>query len=236
MERKTFQLPKKSNKQILTKDGIRLDQRKPTQFRNVFVRCGMTKSARGSAYLELNNTKVMCTVYGPSNVTDEFIEEGRIECEFQTTSFASKEKKDVSKEYSVYMKEALESSVILERFPKSVVKIYCLVLEDDGSSLSAAVTCGSLALADAGIELYSLVSACSIVEIDDELIIDPSFLEEKYAKSVLICCMMTSLNEISQLIEVGVMNYSKVIESVELCVDGCSKLHEKMEHALKIKK
>jgi exosome complex component MTR3 len=107
-------------------------------------------------------------------------------------------------------------------------------LEDDGSSLSAAVVAGSLALANAGFELYSLVSACSVVEINEELLIDPSFEEENSATSHITCCMMTSLNEISQLIEVGVMNSSKVIESLELCVDGCSKLHSKMEQALEM--
>jgi exosome complex component MTR3 len=234
MERKTYKLPSKPTKEILTKEGIRKDKRNTTQFRNVFLRCGMTKSARGSAYVELNNTKVMCTVYGPFSVTNEFIEEGRIECEFQTTNFASKEKKEISKEYSTYMTEALESSVILEKFPKSVVKIFCLVLEDDGSSLSAAVVAGSLALANAGFELYSLVSACSIVEINEELLIDPTMEEELNATSHVVCCMMTSLNEISQLIEVGVMDSSKVIESLELCVDGCSKLHSKMEQALEM--
>jgi exosome complex component MTR3 len=61
------------------------------------------------------------------------------------------------------MRDALEVSVNLDKFPKSVIDVYALVLEDDGSALAAAIICGSLALADAGVELYDIVSACAAV-------------------------------------------------------------------------
>ena len=48
-------------------------------------------------------------------------------------------------------------------FPKSNVDVYCLVLESGGSDVAVAISAASLALADAGIEMYDLVSACSVV-------------------------------------------------------------------------
>ena len=61
------------------------------------------------------------------------------------------------------MQAALQSAVQRHTFPKSNVDVYCLVLECGGSDAAVAITAASLALADAGIEMYDLVSACSVV-------------------------------------------------------------------------
>lgn len=45
------------------------------------------------------------------------------------------------KEYSVIMKRSLESAVCRHEFPNFQVDIYALVLENDGSALSAAIIC-----------------------------------------------------------------------------------------------
>jgi exosome complex component MTR3 len=68
---------------------------------------------------------------------------------------------------SAVLVQALSPAVMLEKLPKCVISIYVVVLENDGSELSAAITCASLALADAAIEMYDLVAASSAVSIDD---------------------------------------------------------------------
>lgn len=40
-------------------------QRDEVDVRPVFVRCGLVSQAKGSAYIEAGNTKLMCCVYGP---------------------------------------------------------------------------------------------------------------------------------------------------------------------------
>ena len=45
-----------------TTDGRQRDQ---VDVRPVFVRCGLISQAKGSAYIEAGNTKLMCCVYGP---------------------------------------------------------------------------------------------------------------------------------------------------------------------------
>ena len=52
---------------------------------------------------------------------------------------------------------------MLEKLPKCVVSIYVVVLESDGGELASAITCASLALADAAIEMYDIVTASSSV-------------------------------------------------------------------------
>lgn len=69
------------------------------------------------------------------------------------------------REYSSMMQTALEAAVQLSSFPKAVVDVYCLVLEAGGAELAVAITAASLALADAGIEMRDLVTACSVVGI-----------------------------------------------------------------------
>lgn len=43
-------------------DGRQRDQ---VDVRPVFLRCGLVSQAKGSAYIEAGDTKVMCCVYGP---------------------------------------------------------------------------------------------------------------------------------------------------------------------------
>ena len=63
------------------------------------------------------------------------------------------------------MSEALAPSIRLDLLPKSNIDVYISVLENDGtaSCLAAAITCASVAVADAGIEMLDLVAACSAV-------------------------------------------------------------------------
>lgn len=44
-------------------------------------------------------------------------------------------KDNKEREFSTLMQQALEVSVILDKFPKSTVDIYALVLESDGGTL-----------------------------------------------------------------------------------------------------
>lgn len=52
---------------VLPVHGPRADgrQRDQVDIRPVFVRCGLVSQAKGSAYIEAGNTKLMCCVYGP---------------------------------------------------------------------------------------------------------------------------------------------------------------------------
>lgn len=51
----------------------------------------------------------------------------------------------------------------LASFPKAAADVYVLVLEAGGGELGVAATAAALALADAGIEMFDLVAACTVV-------------------------------------------------------------------------
>ncbi|CAA7025251.1 unnamed protein product [Microthlaspi erraticum] len=58
--------------------------------------------------------------------------------------------------------KALEGVIMMETFPKTTVDVFALVLESGGSDLPVVISCASLALADAGIMTYDLITAVSV--------------------------------------------------------------------------
>lgn len=135
------------------------------------------------------------------------------------------------------MSQALEVSLILEKFPKSVIDVYTLVIESDGSALAAAISCASVALAAAGIEMYDLVSACTVSWNGENILLDPVAEEEDESnqKGTLTVACMPSLDQITQLFQNGEMDLSKVQEGVEVCLDGCEKIYGLLQASFKAK-
>jgi exosome complex component MTR3 len=70
------------------------------------------------------------------------------------------------REMSAVMQTALEAAVRFESFPKSVLDVFCTILEAGGSELAAAITAASAAIADAGVEMNDLVTACEVVSVE----------------------------------------------------------------------
>ena len=59
------------------------------------------------------------------------------------------------------MRESLEPSLILSDYPRAVIDVFVEVLQADGGSRCAGINAASVALADAGINMRDLVSACA---------------------------------------------------------------------------
>ena len=68
-------------------------------------------------------------------------------------------------EISSRLHDAISIAIPLELLRKSVLDVYVLLLQSDGSILPASIMAASLALSDAGVELFELVSACSVAVI-----------------------------------------------------------------------
>ena len=64
---------------------------------------------------------------------------------------------------SLLLEKILSTSVDLEAFPKAVVELYIMVLEVDGDPLGLSLMCASLALTDAGLNLFGLLGCCCVV-------------------------------------------------------------------------
>ncbi|KAL8109196.1 exosome complex component RRP41-like [Apium graveolens] len=218
-------------------DWVRPDGRRFNQCRPAFLRTGAVNSASGSAYAEIGNTKVIVSVFGPreSKKAMMYSDIGRLNCDVSYTTFATPTRGQVSdcKEISARLHKALEGAIILDTFPKTTVDVFALVLESGGSDLPVVISCASLALADAGIMLYDLISSVSVSCLGKNIVIDPVSEEESYQEGGLMITSMASRNEITQLAISGEWSTEKLHEAMETCLLACSKLGEVMRGCLK---
>lgn len=205
----------------------------------MFLDTKVVTRAAGSAYAEFGNTKVMVAVYGPRQGERKFgfTDKGRLNVEVAFTSFARPERgrqaqRAVEKELSSCLSAALEPSVDLSKLPKSVVDVYVLVLEAGGAEAAVAVTASSLALADAGIGMFDLVSACSVSLVSGRLLLDPSHYEVARQQAGLLLATTASLSEVTQLAMTGVWSGSQHREAIELALGGCAQIRAGMRDVL----
>ncbi|CAN0346138.1 unnamed protein product, partial [Discosporangium mesarthrocarpum] len=142
-------------------------------------------------------------------------------------------KADDEKELSSLLQLTLEASVQVERLTKSVVDIHAIVLQADGGELAVATTCASLALADAGIELFDLVAACAVgCSSGAELVLDPTREEEKEGAGLMAVALMPGSQQVTQWWQEGRFDGRQVAQALELCTDGCACVHAMMKTKL----
>lgn len=143
------------------------------------------------------------------------------------------------------LQESLQPAVCLHKYPRSQIEVNMMVLENGGSVLAHAITCASLALADAGIEMYDLVLGCSIRQDGASYVADPSYAEENSWASgrnqdrnqdrnqgSLTVAFLPSLNQISGLLSDGEMAEDMLTAGVRTCIEGCYKLYPVIQKVL----
>ncbi|XP_042476579.1 exosome complex component RRP41-like isoform X2 [Macadamia integrifolia] len=206
-------------------DWVRPDGRGFQQCRPAFLKTGAVNSASGSAYAEFGNTKVIVSVFGPreSKKAMLYSDVGRLNCNVSYTTFANPVRGQGSdhKEFSSMLHKALEGAIILETFPKTTVDVFALVLESGGSDLPVVISCASLALADAGIMMYDLVTSVSVSCLGKNLVIDPISEEESFQDGSLMIACLPSRNEVTQLTLTGEWSTPKIHEAYIDWLDPC---------------
>uniref|UniRef100_H2YG84 Exoribonuclease phosphorolytic domain-containing protein n=1 Tax=Ciona savignyi TaxID=51511 RepID=H2YG84_CIOSA len=229
---------------LLDENEMRADGRYMTQPRNIFLQCGVVSQAKGSAYCELSKTKVICSVYGPKDIEmrEEFqINKGKLKCELKYAPFSSSKHREhipdaEDVENSDILLQAISPAVCLQRYPKSQIEVHVLVLEDDGSVMPAAITSASLALVDAGIEMYDVVTASSVrVAGQEACFIDP-ISSEQFSRASLhksndinqgmvMVALLPSINQVSSILSVGHLESSVLQEAITTCTFSAQNLH-----------
>lgn len=225
----------------------RSDNRKMLDCRNPILRVGIIKEARGSAYMEIGKTKIICSVYGPREVPklQSFQNKGQLFCEvrfapFSQRQYNNRQSANQEKEFSSVLKEAIEPVICLYKFPKCTIDIFVLVLEDDGSVLSNSITCAGAALMDAGIDMYDLVIGCSLRQWDELCILDPTSDEEfvkndsnvKINNGNVTVAFMPSLKQVAALHLQGELEVPVVNNSLKILMDGCWHIYPVIQNCL----
>lgn len=122
--------------------------------------------------------------------------------------------------------QAIAYSVRLEAYPKSLIDLYITVLEDDGSALAAAISCASLALANAEIEMIDLVAGCTLGLGGKRLVLDPVAEEAANQTTTLTVAYLPSMDEVSGVVQSGEMPFELQGQAIQACVTGCGQINE----------
>jgi exosome complex component MTR3 len=236
------------------------ESRSPHSLRRLCLETSVTK-ALGSTLVEMGHTKVLCevnvtTTDFPSSTTIN-MEEGTLLCKVQfaphvgvdaisqqthsvtplesTISAGKLNSQTMTREVdlSYQLTSALLPAIPLDKFPKCVIVVKTTILQDDGSALSACITAASIALADARVELYDLVTSCTVAVVKDGegtlvFLADPTQLEISRAQAVMCLAMLPNHKEVTLWSQSGRLTSSMANEAMDLSRNGCKTMHKFM--------
>jgi exosome complex component RRP41 len=215
------------------KDGLRLDGRGADQIRPIKIEVGVLARADGSCYIEMGGNKVIAAVYGPREVHPRHLQEvtrAIVRYRYNMASFSVEERKRPgpdrrSYELSKVSREALEPVILTSYFPRSVIDVFVEVLQADAGTRTAGINAASVALADAGIPMKSMISSCAAGKVADTLILDPMKEEDNFGQADMPVAMTPS-GEITLLQMDGRLSQEEFCHALQMAMRGCREVYE----------
>jgi exosome complex component RRP41 len=228
---------------LIDKKGLRLDGRKPDELRPIKIEVGILSNADGSAYIQQGGNKILAAVYGPKELHPKHLalpDRMVLRCRYHMAPFSVQERKSPAPsrrevEISKVIRESLEPSIFIEYYPRTAIDIFIEVLQADGGTRCASITAASLALADAGIPMRDLVTACAAGKVDDTIVLDLMDTEDKIGSADVPVALMSNLNAITLLQMDGILTLKEFEGAVNLALEGCKKIYAMQKEALKAK-
>lgn len=228
---------------LFREDGKRLDGRDNNELRPIKMQTGVLKNADGSAYLEWGNNKIFAAVYGPREVHPHHLakpDRGILRVFYRMATYSVFERKRPApgrreKEISMIITDCLQPVLFLELYPGTCFEVFIEIIDADGGTRCASTTVASLALADAGIPMKSLVTALAMGKIDGKIVVDLSGIEDKAGEADLPIAITWFNNEIALLQFDGDINAEEMNILLDLAKNAASKVYEMQLAALKNK-
>jgi len=239
MKKRMSEKPEK----LIDKKGIRLDGRKADELRPLKLEVGVLSNADGSAYIEHGKNKILVGVFGPKEMHPKHLSQPDrmvLRCRYHMAPFSVQERKSPAPsrrevELSKVIREALESSVFVELYPRAGIDVFIEVLQADGGTRCAAITAASLAIADAGIPLRDLVVGCAAGKVDDTVVLDLYDAEDKLGVADVPVAIMPNLNAVTLLQMDGILTPKEFETAVSMAINGCKKIYSMQKEALRTK-
>ncbi|XP_013168062.1 PREDICTED: exosome complex component MTR3 [Papilio xuthus] len=207
-----------------------------------FAETDTISQAKGSAYVEIKNTKVVCSVFDPREIPhqNEFSHLGQIYCEVKFAPFSCSSQRRPpapdaeDKALSEALRQAIEPAVCRHLFPNYQIDVFAYIIENDGSCLAAAINAAGLALTDAAVPMYDLITASSMAILDDKMFVVPNEEEEELAMKsqeskdinhgVITLSMLSELSQITSFIQIGSLETDCVIKAMDILEKECKEL------------
>ncbi|MFW9799105.1 MAG: exosome complex exonuclease Rrp41 [Candidatus Thorarchaeota archaeon] len=233
--------PEQRPESLLNAEGLRFDGRRPDELRPIQMEVGVLKTADGSASIRQGKTYIIAAVYGPRELHPRHLtlnDRAYLRVVYRMATFSVPDRKRPApsrreREISMVIANALQPALFLEEFPKAVVDVFIQVIQADGGTRCAAINAASLALADAGIPMKSLVPSVAVGKAEGTLIVDLGDEEDKYGQGDVPMAILPRTNEITLLQQDGSFTREELLESMEMGINACKYIHELQKDALK---
>ncbi|KZF24423.1 ribosomal protein S5 domain 2-like protein [Xylona heveae TC161] len=228
---------------------LRLDGRRWNELRRIEAQISTQAAADGSSYLEMGNTKVICTVAGPtegrrgagagggSSVTTASGTEVKVEISVAGFSGVDRKKRARGDKRTAEMQttiaNAFASTLFTHLYPHSSIIITLQILSQDGALLAACINASTLALIDAGIPMADYTVACtagstSSYAANDESadpLLDLNGVEEQELPFLTVGTLGTT-EKVSVLVMETRCQASRLESMLAVGVDGCKQVRE----------
>ncbi|RFU27674.1 hypothetical protein B7463_g8666, partial [Scytalidium lignicola] len=154
---------------------LRLDGRRWNELRRLTALISTQAAADGSSYLEMGNTKIICTVTGPTEAKAGGAggggggnkDEAEVRVEISIAGFSGVDRKRRGRgdkrvqEMQSTIAHTFSTTLFTHLYPHSTITLSLHVLSQDGSLLAACLNACTIALIDAGIPMSDYVCACT---------------------------------------------------------------------------
>ena len=220
--------------------GLRLDGRRVDEIRPMKIEVGVLSRADGSCYLEWGNNKVLAGVFGPRELHPRRMQRADtaiVRYRYSMAAFSVEDRirpgpNRRATEISKVSREAFEPVVLTHLYPSAVIDVFTEVLQADAGTRTAAINAATIALADAGIPMKGLVSACAVGKVDGKLVLDLGKDEDNYGDADLPVAM-TQDGDVTLIQMDGNLTQDEFKEAMELVKVGCKQILEIQREALK---
>lgn len=206
-------------------DGKRLDGRLPDQLRPIKITSNPIRNAAGSAYIEWGNNKILAAVYGPREALPKHtgnLNRAVVKCRYTMAPFSSIEEHGRpgmnrrAIEISKVTKEVFENVILLDLFPGNEISIFVEVLQSDGGTRAAGITCAAVALAASGIPMRDMPYAVSAGKVGDAVILDLNKIEDNYSDADMPVAINPRTREVTLLQMDGELSKSQITTALTM--------------------
>ncbi len=233
-------IPEPHDEICFRKDGKRLDGRDPDEIRPFSAQVGVIKNAQGSAFVQHGGNQIYAAVYGPREVHPRHMakpDTGILRVYYRMATFSVHERKSPApnrreNEISKVIREALEPVLFLEAYPDSQIEVFIEVIAADGGTRCASTTAASLALADAGIPMRSMIVGVAAGKAQGKIVLDLNDKEDKVGQADMPCVVIMKDKHISLLQFDGDMSLDEMQLAFQYIMKGAEDIYQKQLEAL----
>jgi len=226
--------------QLMREDGKRLDGRAVDEMREVEIKAGILPAAEGSAWVKHGLNIAVVAVYGPMEAHPRRIQRqdrAVLDVRYNMAPFSTSDRirpgfNRRSREISKVTAEALESVVLVERFPRSKIRVEIEIPAAEAGTRCVGITAASVALADAGIPMKDLLVGVASGKIDDIVVLDLDKAEDNYGQADLPMGIMPNTGEIAFLQMDGDLSPEEYELATEYNFKAAHEIHGLMKQAL----